>query len=216
MDALLSDVPTLDAVTLRGILGGTIGTIRQAQEAYNRETMRLRTQIKMLERRIEHYKILHPDCPEGYEANEGRAPSFYIPGPNKTTVLTKWVRQLDNGRVAGFGQHQAAEEAPHIANLYLMPFYDIEDPPELLPGWFWALLMGPSTQYHTFWKEIAQLDNWSVLAEVKRHRALNNKLGEVCHQIGVLNTQEKCAAKSGFSTPRLMTWWRADDSARPV
>ena len=143
----------------------------------------------MLERHVEHYEILHPDCPEGYEANEGRAPSFYIPGPNKTTVLAKWVRQLDDGRVAGFGQHQAAEEALHITSLYLTPSYDIEDPPELLPGWFRALLMGPSPQYHVFREEIAWLDDWSILAEVKRHRALNNELGEVCHQIGVLDAQ---------------------------
>jgi hypothetical protein len=59
----------------------------------------------MLERRIKHYKITYPNCPEGYEANTGRALSFYIPGPNKTTILAKWVRQLDDGRVAGFGQH---------------------------------------------------------------------------------------------------------------
>ena len=31
LDALLSDVPTLNAVTLRGILGKAISTIRQAQ-----------------------------------------------------------------------------------------------------------------------------------------------------------------------------------------
>ena len=135
----------------------------------------------MLERHVEHYEILHPDCPKGYEANKGRAPSFYIPGPNKTTVLAKWVRQLDNGRVAGFGQHQAAEEALHITSLYLTPSYDIKDPPELLPGWFRALLMGPSLQYHVFQKEIAWLDDWSILAEVKRYRALNDELGEVCH-----------------------------------
>ena len=189
LDALLSDVPTLDAATLRGILGGAIGSIRQAQEAHNRETMRLRTQIEMLERRIEHYEVLHPDCPQGYEANEGRAPSFYIPGPNRTTVLAKWVRQLDDGRVAGFGQHQAAGEAPHVASLYLTPSYDIEDPPEPLPGWFRTLLMGPTAQHHTFREEVARLDDWSILAEVKRHRALTDELGEVRNQIGILNAQ---------------------------
>ena len=98
--------------------------------------MQLRTQIEMLERRIKHYEILHPNCPGGYEANKGRAPGFYIPGPNKTTVLAKWVHQLDDGHVAGFGQHQAAGEAPHVTSLYLTPSYDIEDPPEPLLGWF--------------------------------------------------------------------------------
>jgi hypothetical protein len=189
LDTLLADVPNLDATTLRGILGGAIGTIRQVQEAHARETVRLRGQIETLERRVEHYEITYPDCPEGYEANTGRAPSFYIPGPNKTTILAKWVRQLDDGRVAGFGQHQKAGEAPHIANLYLTPSYDIEDPPEPLPGWFRSLLMGSSPLYHTFREEVARLDDWSVLAEVKRHRAINDELGEVRRQIGVFEAQ---------------------------
>ena len=36
-----------------------------------------------------------------YEANIGRAPSFYVSGPNQTTVLAKWVHQLDDKHVAG-------------------------------------------------------------------------------------------------------------------
>ena len=65
--------------------------MRQAQEAHDRKKMRLRVQVEMLERRIEHYEIQHSECPQGYKANVGRAPSFYILGPNRTTVLAKWV-----------------------------------------------------------------------------------------------------------------------------
>jgi hypothetical protein len=148
LDNLFRDVPNLDAATLRGILGGAIGTMHQAQEAHDCEKTRLRVQVETLERRIEHYEVQHPECPQGYEANVGRAPSFYIPGPNRTTVLAKWVKQLDDGRVAGFGQHQAEGEAPHVTELFLTPSYDIEDPPEPLPGWFRTLLMGPSTSFH--------------------------------------------------------------------
>ena len=91
--------------------------MQQSQEAHDHEKMRLRIQVKTLERRIEHYEIQHPECPQGYENNVGRAPSFYIPGPNRT-------------------QHQAEGEAPHITELFLTPSYNIEDPPEPLPGWF--------------------------------------------------------------------------------
>jgi hypothetical protein len=122
--------------------------MRQAQEAHDCEKTRLHIQIETLERRIEHYEIQHPECPQGYEANEGRALLFYILGSNRTTVLAKWVKQLDDGRVAGFGQHQAEGEAPHVIELFLTPSYDIDDPPEPLPGWFRTLLMGPSTPFH--------------------------------------------------------------------
>ena len=189
LDLLLRDIPNLDIVTLRGILGGAIGTMRQNQEAHDREKMRLRVQVETLERRLEHYEIQHPECPQGYENNVGRAPSFYIPGPNKTTVLAKWVKQLDDGRVAGFGQHQAEGEAPHITELFLTPSYDIEDPPEPLPGWFRTLLMGPSGPFNVLREEVARLDDWSALAEVIRHRALGDQLCEKRHQIRILDAQ---------------------------
>ena len=189
LDTLLRDVPNLDATTLRGILGRAIGTLRHTQEAHDRETMRLRTQIEMLECHIEHYEIQHPECPQEYEANVGRAPMFYILGPNRTTVLAKWVKQLNDGHVAGFGQHQAEGEAPHIIELYLTPSYNIDNPLEPLPGWFRTLLMGPSTSFHVLREEVARLDNWSALAEIIRHRALGNQLCKKHHQIRILNAQ---------------------------
>ena len=155
LDLLLRDVPNLDVVTLRGILGRAISTMRQNQEAHDHEKMRLRVQIEILERRIEHYEIQHPECPQGYENNVGRAPSFYILGPNRTTVLAKWVKQLDDGCVVGFSQHQAEGEAPHVTELFLTPSYDIEDPSEPLPGWFCTLLMGPSAQFNLLREKVA-------------------------------------------------------------
>ena len=119
----------------------------------------------------------------------GRAPSFYIPGPNKTTVLAKWVKQLDDGRVAGFGQHQTEGKAPHVIELFLTPSYNIENPPEPLPGWFRTLLMGPSTPFHVLREEVARLDDWSVLAKVIRHRALGDQLCKKRHQIRILDVQ---------------------------
>ena len=189
LDLLLRDVPNLDVVTLRGILGRAIGTMRQNQEAHDREKMWLRVQVETLERRIEHYEIQHPECPQGYKNNVGRAPSFYIPGPNRTTVLAKWVKQLDDGRVAGFGQHQVEGEAPHVIELFLTPSYDIEDPPEPLPGWFRTLLMGPSAPFNVLREEVARLDDWSALAEVIRHRTLGDQLCEKHHQIKILDAQ---------------------------
>ena len=191
LDLLLQDVPNLNVVTLRGILGGAIGTMQQNQEAHDHEKMRLHVQIETLKRRIEHYEIQHPECPQGYETNVGRAPSFYIPGPNRTTVLAKWVKQLDDGRVAGFGQHQAEGEAPHVTNLFLTPSYDIEDPPEPLPGWFRTLLMGPSASFNALREEIARLDDWSALAEIVHHRTLGDQLCEKSHQIRIIDAQIK-------------------------
>ena len=189
LDLLLQDVPNLDVGTLRGILGGAIGTMRQNQEAHDRKKMRLHVQIETLERRIEHYEIQHPKCPQEYENNVGRAPSFYIPGPNRTTVLAKWVKQLDDGRVAGFGQHQTEGEALHITELFLTPSYDIEDLPEPLPGWFRSLLMGLHGQFNLLHKEITRLDDWSALAKILCHRTLVDQLCKKRHQQKILDAQ---------------------------
>ena len=91
--------------------------------------------------------------------------------------------------MAGFGQHQAEGEAPHITELFLTPSYDIEDPPEPLLGWFRTLLMGPSSQFNLLREEIARLNDWSVLAEVVCHRALGDQLCEKRHQLRILDTQ---------------------------
>ena len=168
-------------------MDGAIGTIFQTQKAHAHETKWLHTQIETLERRLKHYELTYPDCPKGYKLNTGRSLSFYILGPNKITVLVKWVCQFDDWHVAGFSQHQWAEEVPYIVNLFLTPSYDIDDPPKPLFGWFWALLMGLSMQYHMLWKKVAWLDDWAILAEVKCHHAINDKLGEVHCQISILN-----------------------------
>ena len=70
-----------------------------------------------------------------------------------------------------------------------MPSYDIEDPPEPLPGWFRALLMGPASQHHTFRKEITRLDDWSTLVEIKHHCTITDELRETRRQLGILDTQ---------------------------
>ena len=91
--------------------------------------------------------------------------------------------------MAGFGQHQAEGEAPHITELFLAPSYDIEDPLEPLPGWFRSLLMGPHSQFNILREEIARLDDWSALAEILCHQTLADQLSEKRHQLKILDAQ---------------------------
>lgn len=49
--------------------------------------------------------------------------------------------------------------------------------------------MGPSPQYHKLWEKATWLNNWAILAEIKCYHAINDKLGEVRHQIGILDAQ---------------------------
>ena len=49
--------------------------------------------------------------------------------------------------------------------------------------------MGLSTSFHVLQEEVAQLDDWSALAEIVRHCTLGDQLCEKCHQIRILNAQ---------------------------
>jgi hypothetical protein len=141
----------------------------------------------MLEHHIEHYKDTFLACPEGYESNVSRALSFYIPSPNQTTILAKWVCQLDDRHVAGFSEYQGPTDSPHITELYLWAAYDMENPLEPLPGWFQASLMDTSAQYHTFKEKVTHLDDWSAFAKIHCHQAICDELGEVQHQLDILD-----------------------------
>ncbi|KAI0262271.1 hypothetical protein BGY98DRAFT_1104192 [Russula aff. rugulosa BPL654] len=138
LDLLLRDVPNLD-----------VGTLREFWEEHRHHAPKPRgprpredavtVQVETLERRIEHYEIQHPNVPRARRRTCG------------------WVRPASS-----------RGEAPHIAELFLTPSYDIEDPPEPLPGWFRSLLMGPHGQFNILREEVARLDDWSALAELLR------------------------------------------------
>ena len=49
-------------------------------------------------------------CPPGYKENNGRLPNFTIPLDNGTKWFTCFIKQLDDGRVAGLHSLAKGEE----------------------------------------------------------------------------------------------------------
>ena len=72
-----------------------------------------------MKQHIEHYKNTFQACSKEYKSNTGYALNFYILGPNKTTILARWVKQLNDRKVAKYSKHQSLIDFPCIAELYM-------------------------------------------------------------------------------------------------
>jgi hypothetical protein len=108
--------------------------------------------------------------PEGYVENTTQAPGFYIPTKNGLSRPAKWVKQLEDGRVAGFSPEDGPTDSPFITDLYANPAYEYDEPQVPFPCWIREMLRGPSPVFNTLRDAIAAKGDWALLAEVIRYR----------------------------------------------
>ena len=146
----------------------------------------LQTQITGLQNHIQHYKNTFKKAPKGYVINNGQAPQFYIPLGNGVFHPAKWIKRTEDGRVTSFHNGQGPNESPYIIDLYVQADtigHGKENPIELLPGWFRALLLRPSGNFVHLQHEVEDLNDWGMAQEITHFHKLNN---EVSLQIEVL------------------------------
>jgi hypothetical protein len=109
-------------------------------------------------------------------------PHFYIPLGDGVFKPAKWIKKLEDRRVAGFHEQQGPNESPHIINLYVQADtvgHGKENPIEPLPAWFRALLIGPSSDFVHLQHDISNLDDWGLAREIARFRELNQEAAEL-------------------------------------
>ena len=102
----LAAYPDLNADILQAIAKGLLTTITRhdAQEAS--EICCLKEQVRGLHDHVEHYENIFERAPDGYIKNNGRVPHFYIPLGDGVFRPAKWIKKLEDGRVAGFHEQQ--------------------------------------------------------------------------------------------------------------
>ena len=113
-------------------------------------------------------------CPNGYEDNNGRLPLLTIPGPDGDHPAV-FIKQLDDGRVAGLSTMARGEHDACIVNLFTAPALN-EQPLKPLPHWFHACLWGDNTDFHPLCKAVITLDDWGILAKVQQYRVLDREV----------------------------------------
>jgi hypothetical protein len=184
--------PNLNADILQAITKGLLATIARRDAQENIEIRRLNEQIARLHNRVEHYENIFERAPDGYIENEGRVPQFFIPLGKGVFKPAKWIKKLEDGRVARFHADQGPNESPYVIDLYAQADtvgHGEENPIEPLPAWFRTLLIGPSSDFIHLQRDIGDLDDWGLAREIARFCELDQEAAELAAQVGVLHEE---------------------------
>src|SRR6266446_3993210 len=172
----------LPADTYRSIINGLVVTSEArthqhgqelaAQEADSKKKLDDHEEtIEFLEARLVGYIDTFSQPPTGYVQN-GRLPTFTIPVGGGLSNPAKWVKKLDDGRVAGYTAEDGPHNLPHVCEIYATPKYTA-DPAEPLPHWIRETLQGSAPAYAAFLDAVKATDDWGLEADVMRFRALD-------------------------------------------
>src|SRR6266436_1279962 len=104
--------------------------------------------IEFLEARLVGYIDTFYQPPTRYVEN-GRLPTFTIPVGGGLSNPAKWVKKLDDGRVAGYTAEDGPHDLSHVCEIYATPKYTA-DPAEPLPHWIHKTLQGSAPAYTAF------------------------------------------------------------------
>ncbi len=130
--------------------------------------------IEFLEACLVGYIDTFSRLPEGYVEN-GHLTTFTIPCSGGLSNPAKWVKKLDDGRVAGYSTEDGPHDLPHVCEIYASPKYTA-DPAEPLPHWIHETLQGPAAGYAALLDAVKATDDWGLEADVMRFRALNERV----------------------------------------
>jgi len=172
----------LDSTAYHAIINGLVITLEAHSHQYNQtlaaqeETHKkklddLGETIEFLEARLVGYIDTFSQPPNRYTENS-QLPHFTIPCSNGLSNPAKWIKQLNDGCVAGYSKENGPHNLPHVCKIYAMPKHTA-DPTEPLPHWVHETLQGPAPGYPVFLDAVKSTDNWGLKANVMWYRDLN-------------------------------------------
>ena len=132
---ILTATPNLSPDQFRSIITGLAATIRIRDNVHREKVEGLEANIAVLQQRVDDKDDGLSKCLPGYEENREHLPNFTIPLDDRTEQFACFIKQLDNGRVAGLHSGAKGEEEAQIIELYASPDYSSDKPMELLPPW---------------------------------------------------------------------------------
>src|SRR6266403_271126 len=130
--------------------------------------------IEFLEARLVGYIDTFSQPPDRYVENS-RLTTFTIPCGGGLSNPAKWVKKLDDGRVAGYTAEDGPHDLSHVCEIYATPKYTA-DPAEPLPHWIHETLQGSAPAYTAFLDAVKATDDWGLEADVMRFRALDERV----------------------------------------
>ena len=139
---VLAATPNPTPDQFRSIINGLAATIRIRDDIHREKVEGLEADIANLQQQVDDDDDGLAKCPPGYEENNGRLPNFTIPLNDRTERFACFIKQLDDGRVAGLHSGAKGEEEARIIELYASPDYASDKPLEPLPTWLRRRLWG--------------------------------------------------------------------------
>ena len=167
------DVPNFTLTC--NIAKGLAETIKRRQDEYEGEELRLKDCIRGLEDHVLHYKENFATPLDGYVENL-YYPDLVIPIGNEIFRPAKWIKLLEEGRVAMYASDDGPSSPPTIGIIHAQPNTDTTLTVEPLPAWYKALLMGPATAFHTYRRTLSHPQQWGMQADVTHYRAINEEI----------------------------------------
>src|SRR6266403_2127753 len=175
----------LPADTYRSIINGLVVTSEArthhytqdlaAQEADHKKKLDDREEtIEFLEAHLVGYIDTFSQPPDRYVEN-GHLTTFTIPCGGGLSNLAKWVKKLDDGRVAGYTAEDSPHDLLHVCEIYASPKYTA-DPAEPLLHWIHETLQGSAPAYTAFLDAVKATDDWGLEADVMRFRTLDERV----------------------------------------
>src|SRR6266404_2481941 len=176
----------LDPPTLHTIIDALVKTSNSCHQQYQCQVCtqneehkaainKLEEDLKYAQSHLLDYQETFIKAPDRYVANN-RLPTFTIPLGEGSNVPAKWVKQLDDRRVAGYSEHNRTGDLPYVKEIYAAPQDSALDLPEVLPHWIQETLQGASIQYQEFRQAVQDLNDWGLYTEVLRYHQLNKDI----------------------------------------
>ena len=194
---VLAATPNLTPDQFRSIINGLAATIRIRDDVHREKVEGLEADIANLQQQIDNDNDDGlAKCLPGYEENNGRLPNFTIPLDDGTERFACFIKQLDDGRVAGLHSGYKGKEDAHIIELYASPDYVSDKPLEPLPTWLHRRLWGDRTSYSILEDAVNDLDDWGLLADIHRYRQFNQDNAYLVQKLELLEAERESIVKN--------------------
>ena len=193
---ILAATPNPTPDQFRSIINGLSATIRIRDDVHREKVEGLEADIANLQQQIDNDNDGLVKCLPGYEENNGRLPNFTIPLDDGTERFACFIKQLDDGRVAGLHSTAKGEEEARIIELYTSPDYASDKPLEPLPTWLRRRLWGDRTSYAILEDAVNDLDDWGLLADIHQYQQFDQDNAYLVQKLELLKAEQESIVKN--------------------
>ena len=193
---VLTATPNPTPDQYKSIINGLTAMIRIRDDVHREKVEGLEADIANLQQQVDDDRDGLAKCLPGYEENNGRLPNFTIPLDDGTERFACFIKQLDDGRVAGMHSGAKSEEDACIIELYTSPNYLSDKPLKPLPTWLRHRLWGDRSTYAILEDAINDLNDWGLLTDVHRYRQFDQDNAYLVQKLELLEAERESIVKN--------------------